>query len=403
MTEPDEATPDEAMRVLVVDDSATIRRTFERNLKKRGYATVLADGGEKALRLIETDAADVVLLDFRMPGMDGLETFKHIRVKQPHLPVIMITGEGSTQLAVEFVKAGGAAYVQKPVVNFDDLECKILRSIEFVRLRRECDAERAGRLAAEESDRLKSVFLANINHEFRTPLTIILNSAENAQQRCGDENLKKRLGRIISGAGRLLRLIVNILDMSKIQAGQVEYRPSICDLGELARDACASMEPLAEERTLSVAVNNELPSGCMINCDAEWIGRVIENLLGNAVKFSDEGTRITIRLRQTDTDTDTVEFSIANRGTMIPAEERELIFQPFTQSSATFSGIEGTGIGLALCKSVISAHGGDIWAETGLEDGAVFRFTLPREGHISLEKRGRGRGPNRRRPYVSPP
>ena len=381
--EPDTPSPDAAIRVLVVDDSAAIRRTFERNLKKRGYATVLADGGEEALSLLEVDAADVVLLDFRMPDMDGLESFELIREKQPHLPVIMITGEGSTQLAVEFVKAGGAAYVQKPVVDFDDLDCKIHRSIEFIRLRRERDSERAGRLAAEESDRLKSVFLANINHAFRTPLTIILSAAENAEQRCDDQALKKRIGRIISGAGRLLRLVENVLDMSNIQAGRIEYRLSTCDLGTLVRDINVNMEPLVKKRSLSIAIDDELPPGFTIVCDADWIGRVIENLLSNAVKFSDQGTRIGIRLRETEAGT--VEFSIANRGIGIPPEEHELIFQPFTQSSATFSGTEGTGVGLALCKSVVSAHGGRIWVETGPDTGVVFRFTLPREARISEE------------------
>ncbi len=374
-----EPSPEPAKKVLVVDDSTTILRVLERNLEKRGYDTVLASSGDRALNILEKNAVDAVLLDFRMPDMDGLETFGYIRAKHPDLPVIMVTGEGSTQLAVEFVKAGGAAYIKKPIVDFDDLDCKIHRSIEFVRLRNERDMERSGRLAAEETDRLKSAFLANINHEFRTPLTIIMSAAENASKRCSDEVVREKIGNIIVGASRLLRLVKNVLDMSRIQAGQEEYRPSSCNLASMVRDIRVGMRSLAKKHSISITVDDELPPGYAVTCDVGGISQVIRNLIDNAIKFADAGTTVAIGLRKikTDTEDDMVEFSIANCGVGIPEGDREIIFQPFTQSSASFSGIEGSGVGLALCKSIITINGGNIWVEDDHKGHVVFRFTLP--------------------------
>ncbi len=375
--------PEPTKKVLVVDDSTTILRVLERNLKKRGYATILADSGNRALNILDKELVDAVLLDFRMPDMDGLETFGYIRTKHPHLPVIMITGEGSTQLAVEFVKAGGAAYIKKPIVDFDDLDCKIHRSIEFLRLREERDMERSGRLAAEETDRLKSAFLANINHEFRTPLTIIMSAAENASQHCTDDVVKEKIGNIIVGASRLLRLVKNVLNMSKIQAGQEEYRLSSCNLGLMVRDICVGMRSLAEKHSISITVDDELPPDSKVTCDVGWISQVIRNLLDNAIKFSDVETTVAIRLRKTKEDM--VEFSIANCGVGIPLQDHEMIFHPFTQSSASFSGIEGSGVGLALCKSIITAHGGNIWVESEADEHVVFKFILPKRWSVSGE------------------
>lgn len=236
------------------------------------------------------------------------------------------------------------------------------------------------RAAAEKATKAKSEFLANISHELRTPLTAVLGFAEQAVKRVdgvGTEELQRYLSRIVTNAYRLADVINDVLDLSKIEAGQEEFTMVRVDFGRLISDVAKDLWPLTKKRDLSVVVRSDLPPAQMVVCDAAQISRVVLNLVSNATKFANQGSTIEIRAWRNE---NAVYFSIADEGVEIPADERVKIFEPFTQSSLTDKGSGGTGLGLALCKRIIEVHGGEIWADMDGDHRVVFEFFLPFEG-----------------------
>ena len=180
-------------------------------------------------------------------------------------------------------------------------------------------------------------------------------------------------------------MINDVLDLSKIEAGQEEFAMVRVDLGSLILDVAKDLWPLTEKKNLSVVVRNDLPPAQEVVCDAEQISRVVLNLLSNAAKFAHQKSTIEIRTWRHE---DAVHFSIVDEGIAIPADELVKIFEPFTQSSLTDKGSGGTGLGLALCKRIIEAHGGNIWADMDGHHRVVVEFFLPfkeREQRIMKE------------------
>ena len=236
------------------------------------------------------------------------------------------------------------------------------------------------RAAAEKATKAKSEFLANISHELRTPLTAVLGFAEQAVKRldgAGTEGVGRYLSRIVNNAYRLSEVINDVLDLSKIESGQEEFAMVLVDFAKLISDVANDLSPIIEKRELSVVVRCDMPPAQVVVCDAAQISRVVLNLLSNAAKFADRGSVVEIRAWR---DEDVAYFSIADEGVDIPADELVKIFEPFTQSSLTDKGSGGTGLGLALCKRIIEAHGGEIWAAMDGDHRVVVTFFLPIEG-----------------------
>jgi len=236
------------------------------------------------------------------------------------------------------------------------------------------------RAAAEKETKAKSEFLANISHELRTPLTAVLGFAEQAVKRLegeGTEDVMRYLSRIVTNAYRLAEVINDVLDLSKIEAGQEKFTMGEVDFGRLISDVAKDLWSLTEKRDLSVIVRNDLPPEQAIVCDAEQISRVVLNLLSNAAKFANQKSMVEIRTWRNE---DAAYFSIIDKGVEIPVDELVKIFEPFTQSSLTDKGSGGTGLGLALCKRIIEAHGGEIWADMDRDHRVVVTFFLPIKG-----------------------
>ena len=233
------------------------------------------------------------------------------------------------------------------------------------------------RAAAERATNAKSEFLANMSHELRTPLSAILGFAEQAEKQLdgGDiDGTRRHLSRVVANSDRLAEVIHSVLDLSKVEAGEEHFHFVRLDLGEIVREAISDLHSLVQKRRLSVRLINEIGPTREVVCDGNHIGRVVLNLLSNASKFADEGSSIDIRLWKEE---ESVWFSIADEGLEIPDHELETIFEPFRQSSRTDKGLGGTGLGLALCKRIVEAHGGEIRAHMDDERHTVFTFSLP--------------------------
>lgn len=233
------------------------------------------------------------------------------------------------------------------------------------------------RIAAEEASIKKSAFLSSVSHELRTPLTAILGLAEQALQWIdeGEINMvKKFLKRIVTNAEHQTDLINDILDLSKIEAGRMEYHWEKKQLQEIVYIVVDELKPVAEKKFLTIGVYDNIGPN-IVQYDSLKLGRVIQNLLGNAIKFSKPETEIKISIWQ---DTENLGVSVSNYGTLIPSSELTKIFEPFVQSSETNKTSGGTGLGLALCKKIITDHHGEIWAECDGENQVSFTFVIPK-------------------------
>jgi len=246
-------------------------------------------------------------------------------------------------------------------------------AIENARLFHEIEAK--GR-QLEIASRHKSQFVANMSHELRTPLAAILGYAELLKEGLYGALPEKStpiVGRIQSSGTHLLGLINNVLDLSKIEAGQFSLNPSEFALDAMVENVRMATESLAAAKKIAfkTEVARDLPRGFG---DEQRLTQVLLNLVGNAIKFTDIGeVRISARVKG-----DRFTVAVSDTGPGIPAEERDKIFEEFHQVDSSETRRKGgTGLGLAIAKQIVEMHGGHIWVESTLGKGSIFFVELP--------------------------
>ncbi len=252
------------------------------------------------------------------------------------------------------------------------------RDLEEANRRATARAERLDLLNEKllELQRVKDDFLSSVSHELRTPLTSIRSFSEILLvYDDADEDVKREFLSIINKESeRLTRLINDLLDLARIEAGRMNLSRKPVDLRGLVRDVTLSLSPLAAERdqTVETALDPDLPPA---EGDRDRLQQVLTNLLSNAVKFGGEGSRITIGGgRAAD---GMIEMWVRDRGPGIPPGEAEHIFEKFRRGGDTRGeSHDGTGLGLAICREIVQLHGGRVWVESEPGEGAVFHFTL---------------------------
>jgi PAS domain S-box-containing protein len=246
--------------------------------------------------------------------------------------------------------------------------------------------------AAEKANQAKSEFLANMTHELRTPLHAILgfaNLGETRLEQLPAEKVREYFQRISTSGGRLLHLVDDLLDLSRLEAGRMIFSPQPTDLVELAREIIAELEPLLGSKHLDARIEPRA-SDTVAYVDRQRIGQVLRNLVGNAVKFSavngviklrltnaqlPVGRRVEDRPRQQSA----IRIEVRDHGIGIPENELESIFDKFVQSSSTRTDAGGTGLGLAICREIVAGHFGRIRAFNNSDGGATFEVLLPRD------------------------
>ncbi len=239
-------------------------------------------------------------------------------------------------------------------------------------------ATRDARDAAEEASRAKSAFIANISHELRTPLQSILGFSELGMVRGRQhEKLASMFTDIHASGQRMLALVNDLLDVSKIESTVGTFHLERTDLRTLVREVAREIDPLLAGRQLRLELKlSELP--LVAKVDPMRFQQVVRNVLANAIKFSPFHGRIDLAGEMTSAGE--IRIAIADQGPGIPADEIERVFEAFVQSSLTKDGSGGTGLGLAICRKIIEAHGGRIHAENRPEGGALFLIHLPARG-----------------------
>lgn len=218
----------------------------------------------------------------------------------------------------------------------------------------------------------KEAFNAMVVHELRTPLALISGSSDTIlrHQDLKEEAKVELVAAIKDSSNSMLEMVSAILDLAKMEAGKFGVTKEKSDLGELLRETTSAFKPLAEEKKLElVYLEKELP---LVKMDPFRIRQVINNLLANAIKYSDHG-KVTITTKE---EANMVTVSVADQGRGMKADEMTNLFERFQRLSSA-KGSNGTGLGLAVARGIVEAHGGKIWVTSKLEVGSTFNFSLP--------------------------
>ena len=355
--------------ILIMDDEQGIRDLLSYELGMRNCQVVSAEDGVQGLEKMKSQKFDVVISDVKMPNLDGLEALEEIRKIDPKIEVIMSTGFGTIDMAVESIKKGAYDFITKPY-NLDELFSKVEKAVEKRRLTSEITT-------LKELNRMKSEFLANISHELRTPMNAIIGYTSLMTDKIYGEITAKQaqaLKRIASNSTNLLQLINNILDISKISAGKMPLYMEECSLNEIVQEVVEMMEALAREK--NIALIFEKSPEVQLTSDKTRIKQILINLIGNAIKFTVQGG-VTVSF-QPGLAKETVKLTVRDTGIGMQPESLKFIFEEFRQADAsTTREYGGTGLGLAIVKKLTELLGGEIIVESEPGKGSSFSLNLP--------------------------
>lgn len=414
--------------ILLVDDDQVDRISVKRSFKKAGFPVLLteAQDGQEALsklkfkkgnlvsasitnhcpKIAETtiDSFDLILLDYRLPDIDGLGLIAEIKKLKLALPIIVLTGQGDESIAVEIMKAGAADYISKSKIDSNSLVKAISSAIRIHQaeqavelsnqrlrasnellvlknqeLERQQEQIKLQNIKLQESYNLKSEFLATMSHELRTPMNAIMGFSQLLLRQYPDplsQQQQNLIQRIFNNSKSLLDMINEMLDFSKIEAGKFELNPEPIDLDFLIKLTVEELRSLAVQKQLNLITNIKLANKFLIQ-DSNFIKRTLINLLSNAIKFTESGD---ITIKAWEIDQTTIAFSVTDTGIGIAAKDQNKIFQAFRQGDQSFTRQHsGTGLGLAIVQSLVKMMGGNIFLKSELAKGATFTVEIPRK------------------------
>lgn len=369
-----------APKILVIDDNADNRALAEATLDDEGYRVVVAASGEEGISLFESERPDCVLLDVRMPGVDGFTACARIRALPggPDTPIVFLTALRDVDTFDSALRAGGDDFLTKPV-RPTELVVRVQAALKLKRmgaeLREHYDLVRRQRDDLMRLQLQKERLTAFVVHDLKNPVNAM---DLHAQLLLRDPELGARaresVRQIRDEARSLLRLVLNLLDIAKTEEGQLTPRLGDVDLAKLLGEVVEAHEVKARVAGVTLARAVEVDT---VRADIDLLRRVLENLLDNALRHAPEASEVRVTALSRD---GAVELRVADAGPGISKEMRDKIFERFVQIEGGDRVVTraGRGLGLTFCKAAVEAHGGAVWVEEA-KPGAIFCVRLPHE------------------------
>lgn len=371
----------EKILVLLVDDEDIFRSALAKRFKMRNIDVREAESGDRCLSMMEKDIVDVVVLDVKMPGMDGFEVLDHIKKRYPSCEVIMLTGHATHQDGIRGIKSGAFDFITKPV-EFDHLLGKINQAYERVKRIKTEKKEAAFRVQMElqllATERMAALAMATgVAHEINNPLAIIQESAgwmrqllekPESKDYARKNDFEKALGKICGAVDRASRITRQLLEAVKSQESPLIK----VDLEGFVKETIELSKREAQKKNIRTTVSSKDPY-VAIWTDPYRLRQILLNLLTNAIHASEPGQQIRVFIEVTDEE---VDIAVKDSGSGIPEDLLDKIFDPFF---STKSAGEGTGLGLYVTQKIIKKLGGKITVDTQMGEGSTFHIKLPGE------------------------
>ena len=362
--------------VLVVEDDKLTHRLLQRFLEKADMRYIGVETPHQAFELLENEAPDLILSDIQMPEMDGIAFCAKLRKTErfKDVPLIFFTSLQDMDTMSRAFDSGANDYVVKPI-----------RQVEVVsRAKRHIREYLQKKEAARKIETLnhqnesKNRFLGVASHDLRNPLVSIRGMSHFlSSQQFGElnESQKEMVATIVEASEAMLKLVEDLLDISKIESGQIKTNKEAHRLGDVARYAITLHQPTASNKQIALQLVNECGEPTL-DIDKTLINRVIDNLVSNAIKFSPANTTITVRLHE---EADSINLSIEDQGPGIPPDEFDKLFREFGKTSnLPTAGESSSGIGLFVSQRIAKSHGAEILARNLEQGGACFSLKFPK-------------------------
>lgn len=378
-------------KVLIVDDNPDDREAFIRALKKvteTTYRYVECADGMAGVDMIKDHEPDCVLLDYSLPGRNGLDILRIMQAEYPFLPVIMLTGQGNEAVAVQAIKAGAQNYLTKSDLSPNGLHLAINSAIEHcalnakLTLQDEKIRDREAQLIASNLELERFAYVAS--HDLQEPMRMVASFTGLLKKKYADQfddKGQQYMDIIIQSSERMQALIRDLLEYSRIESETSGFQDTNCT--EILRVVKENIGETIKE-TDAIITADGLP---VIYVNPVRLTRLLQNLIGNAIKYRDPIRSPEIHVGVSKRNGDWL-FSVSDNGIGMKEEYLEQIFVIFKRLH-TAETYQGTGIGLAVCKKIVDSFGGRIWADSKSGEGSTFYFTVPEyieqegEGHES--------------------
>ncbi|APF17893.1 response regulator receiver sensor signal transduction histidine kinase [Caldithrix abyssi DSM 13497] len=368
-------------KVLIVDDDKENVDLIAYFLKPQNYKIITAHNGVDALKLVEKENPDLILLDIKLPKMDGFEVCERIKKKSPtkFIPIIMITALKDLKSKIRSLEAGADDFISKPFENIELLT----RVKSLLRIKKYHDELEQKNKELEEKnqsllrmDQFKEELNHLIIHDMKNPIFVIQGNLQMLMMGLDDSmsNLKKYVDRIDRSTQNLLRMVMNLIDITKIETGSMSLKLELASLNDVVENSLARIKdfPEAADKQINVDFVEQMP---YIKLDVSVMERVVDNLLSFALANVPTDGRVDVKTFKTE---HTVGASIHDYGQQIPLKYGNNVFNKFRQIEIKKEGYRvGRGLGLTFCNLAVEAHGGKMYLDEKNEIGNKIIFEIP--------------------------
>lgn len=368
------------LKLLIVDDEPFIRSGATRILKDFTvgfpfmeedftFEILEAETGEKAIEIIDSTKIDIVLLDNKLPGIEGVEVLQYIKDKEYDIAVMMITSYASLDLAIKATNSGAISFVPKPFTP-QELKTSIESITKALYLRR------MTREMKEEGKQVRFQFLSVLSHELKSPINAIegyMNMMKQKQLGDNIDDYMVMIDRSIDRINGMRNLIMDLLDLTRMESGKKVRNLKPIDIVEVANHVINTVQPLAIQK--NVEINLDCDNEVILTADNNEIEIILTNFISNAVKYNTENGKVFIKIKIED---DILTISVQDTGIGMRKEDIALLFQDFVRiKNEKTKFISGSGLGLSIAKKMVELYRGTVSVDSTPDVGSTFTVRIP--------------------------
>jgi two-component system, sensor histidine kinase and response regulator len=370
------------LKILVVDDEPGIRSGVNRILRNfrvdypfmeepYTFEVLEASTGEIAIGMIDTNLPDILLLDNKLPGIQGIGVLEYIRKKQYNITVVMITSYASLEIAVKATHDGAVDFIPKP---FTPQELKA--SIENIAKR--MFLKKMTQTLRDTGKQIRFQFLSVLSHELKSPLNAIEGYLKMIQERQFGEKIEDYdviIGRSVERIKGMRTIILDLLDLTRVESGKAQRNIAETNIMTIARTAIDTIQPYSIQRDIRVTLNG--PEKVMMQADSNEMEIILNNLISNAIKYNKEGGKVDCFISE---ETDKIRLEVIDSGIGMTKAEMDKLFHDFVRiKNEKTKHITGSGLGLSIVKKLAENYGGTIEVSSEPDLGSTFVVTLPKQ------------------------